>query len=182
MCVFIFFLFLLPGSILSACVHVLNWTQKHIINRVQRICAGQMCVCACACVCVSACLYFFILSYQIPHWQHVIKLRSHWIVLHGHEDSVENDADGDTQVHKRVHHHKVHPLLKEHPGRTAIPLQKDVRKLVPARGTWPLKVIKFCQCLKEVWQFCLLFITKQNVFFLRVDCPFFVLEIDVNWV
>lgn len=69
--------------------------------------------------------------YQVPHAQHVLKLLRHGVVLHGHEESVEHDADGDAQVHKGVHHHQLDKLLQLHPGMAAIPDQECVGEFVP---------------------------------------------------
>lgn len=44
-------------------------------------------------------------AYQVPHGQHVLKLLCHGVMLHGHEECVEHNADGDAQVHEGVHHH-----------------------------------------------------------------------------
>lgn len=81
-------------------------------------------------------------TYQIPHRQHIVKLRGHGVVLHGHEEGVEHNADSDSQVNKRVHHNKVYPLFKDHPGGTAVPLQEKVSKFVPARWAWPLSLLQ----------------------------------------
>lgn len=69
--------------------------------------------------------------YQVPHTQHVLELLCHGIVLHGHEESVEHDADGDAQVHEGVHHHQLDKLLQLHPRRAAVPDQECVGEFVP---------------------------------------------------
>lgn len=63
-------------------------------------------------------------------------------MLHGHEQCVEHDADGDGQVHKRVHHHEMHPLFKDHPFLAAVPLEERVGKLVPGRRARPLSLLQ----------------------------------------
>lgn len=63
-------------------------------------------------------------------------------MLHGHEQSVEYNADGDGQVDKRVHYHKMHPLFEEHPLLATVPLEKLVGKLVPGRRTRPLGLLQ----------------------------------------
>lgn len=37
-------------------------------------------------------------SYQIPDGEHAVELVGHGVVLHGHEQSVEDDAHSDGQV------------------------------------------------------------------------------------
>lgn len=69
--------------------------------------------------------------YQVPHAQHVLKLLCHGVVLHGHEESVEHDADGDAQVHEGVHHHQLDKLLQLHPRKAAVPDQECVGEFVP---------------------------------------------------
>lgn len=77
-------------------------------------------------------------AYQIPYGEHVFKLWGHGMVLHGHEQRVQHNADGDGQVNKWIHDNQVHYLLQLHPVRVAFPDQERVGKLVPARGTLPL--------------------------------------------
>ena len=72
-----------------------------------------------------------IAAYQVPHGQHVLKLLRHGVMLHGHEDCVEHNADGDAQVHEGVHHHQLDKLLQLQPQRTAVPDQERVGKFVP---------------------------------------------------
>lgn len=47
--------------------------------------------------------YLALLSYQISHGEHMLELGGHGVVLHGHEQRVQHDADGDGQVNKRIH-------------------------------------------------------------------------------
>lgn len=70
-------------------------------------------------------------AYQVPHSQHVLKLLCHGVVLHGHEQCVEHDADGDAQVHEGVHHHQFDKFLQLQPWIAAVPHQKHVGKFVP---------------------------------------------------
>ena len=72
----------------------------------------------------------------------MVELRRHGVVLHGHEQGVEDDADGDGQVHKGVHHHKVDPVLGRHPELAAVPLQEEVGEAVPAGGTGSLGLLQ----------------------------------------
>lgn len=58
-------------------------------------------------------------------------------MLHGHEDSVEDDADGDAEVNKRVHYEGVETLFEPLPATAAIPLQEDVSEGVPTSRTRP---------------------------------------------
>lgn len=77
---------------------------------------------------------------QVSNAQHLLELRCHWIVLHGHEQSVEDDADSDGEVEERVHDKGVEQLLE--PTVAAIPLQEDVSKGVPAWRTGSLVLFK----------------------------------------
>lgn len=72
-----------------------------------------------------------IAAYQVPHGQHVFELLRHGVMLHGHEERVEHDADGDAQVHEGVHDHQLDKLLQLHPRRAAVPDQEHVGKFVP---------------------------------------------------
>lgn len=56
----------------------------------------------------------------------MLKLLCHWVVLHGHEHGVENDADSDCQVHKGVHHDQVNNLLDLQPEGAAFPDKEGV--------------------------------------------------------
>lgn len=63
-------------------------------------------------------------------------------MLHGHEQGVEHNADGDSQVDKRVHHHNVHPLFKDNTWLAAVPLQEDISKLVPGGWACPMGLLQ----------------------------------------
>lgn len=70
---------------------------------------------------------------------------SHGVVLHRHEERVEDDADGDGQVNKRVHDYQVHDVLDLQPDGTTLPDEEDVGKLVPAGRTLPLRFLQLCE-------------------------------------
>lgn len=70
-------------------------------------------------------------AYQVPNTQHVLKLLRHGVMLHGHEECVEHNADGDAQVHEGVHHHQLDKLLQLPPRETAVPHQERVGKFIP---------------------------------------------------
>ena len=89
-----------------------------------------LCVC---CVTSIVCVHV-VRPHQVAHAQHVLEGRGHGVVLHGHEERVEDDADCDGQVHEGVHHHHVHHLLEPQPGGVAVPDQVGVGELVPAGG------------------------------------------------
>lgn len=74
------------------------------------------------------------LPYQVAHGEHVVKVLGHGVVLHGHEEGVEHDADGDAQVHKGVHNDQEDNVLELHPRGTAVPDEHFVRTLVPPWG------------------------------------------------
>lgn len=83
-------------------------------------------------------------SYQVPDGEHAVELVSHGIVLHGHEERVEDDADGDGEVQEGVHHHDLHQLLHLKPHRAALPNQVTVGKRVPAGVTLLMGLLQFC--------------------------------------
>lgn len=64
-------------------------------------------------------------------------------MLHGHEKGVEDDTDGDGQVHKGIHDNQVHNLLDFNPHRGALPDQECVSKLIPAWRTLALRLLQF---------------------------------------
>lgn len=63
-------------------------------------------------------------------------------MLHSHEDSVEDNADGDGEVDKWVRDNHVKPLLDPAPAAATVPLQEDVSKHIPTWRTWPLLTLK----------------------------------------
>lgn len=75
----------------------------------------------------------------------MLELGGHGVVLHGHEQRVQHDADGDGQVNKRIHDNQVHNLLQLHPVWVALPDQECVGKFVPARGALPLGLFQLCR-------------------------------------
>ena len=66
--------------------------------------------------------------YQVPNWQHTAELLCHGIVLHGHEKGIQDNADGDGQVNKRVHYDQVDEMFHLQPWFTAVPNQTHVSK------------------------------------------------------
>lgn len=64
-------------------------------------------------------------------------------MLHGHEDSIEDDTDGDAQVYKRVHNDGIEVSLEPSPTVTTAPLQEDVSKGIPTWRTQPLVIFIF---------------------------------------
>lgn len=53
----------------------------------------------------------FTLTYQIAYVQHVVKLLRHLVMLQGHEERVQHNAEGDGEVSKWVHYHKLDKFL-----------------------------------------------------------------------
>ena len=83
-------------------------------------------------------------SYQVSDAQHAVELVGHGVVLHGHEERVEDDADGDGQIQEGVHHHDLHQLLHPQPAGAALPHQVTVGEGVPARVTLLMGLLQFC--------------------------------------
>lgn len=48
-------------------------------------------------------------------------MRVHFVMLHGQEDSVDDDADGDRQLRKGVSHHDSQGFLNAQPPGAAAP-------------------------------------------------------------
>lgn len=63
-------------------------------------------------------------------------------MLHGHEGSVQDDADGDAEVNKWIHDDGIETLFEPSPTATTVPLQEDVGKGIPTWRTWPLIMLK----------------------------------------
>lgn len=83
-------------------------------------------------------------SHQVPDREHVLKVRRHWIMLHGHEECVQHDADRDGQVDEGIHHNQIDDLLDLQPFRAALPDQEGVGKLVPTWRTRTLRLLQLC--------------------------------------
>lgn len=64
-------------------------------------------------------------------------------MLHGHEDGVKDDTDGDAEVNKRIHYDGKETLFEPTPAATTVPLQEGVGKGIPTWRTWPLIILKF---------------------------------------
>lgn len=80
-------------------------------------------------------------SDQVSNAQHVTEGIRHRVMLHGHEDGVEDNADGDSQVDKWIHDDDIQPLFDPPPAATAVPLQEEVGKTVPTWRTRPLVLL-----------------------------------------
>lgn len=83
-------------------------------------------------------------SYQVSDGEHAIELVCHRVMLHGHEERVEDDADSDGQVQEGIHHHDLHQLLHLQPEGAALPHQVTVGKDVPAGVTLLMGLLQFC--------------------------------------
>ena len=70
-------------------------------------------------------------------------MRGHGIVLHGHEQGVEDDADSDGQVHEGVHDDQIDDLLDLQPDGTTLPDEDHVGELIPPRWTTTLRFLQF---------------------------------------
>lgn len=51
----------------------------------------------------------------------MLKTLVHFVMLHGQEDSIDYDADGDGQLSKGVGHHGSQGLLEAYPPGTTVP-------------------------------------------------------------
>lgn len=74
----------------------------------------------------------------------MVKVLSHGVVLHSHEEGVEHDADGDTQVHEGVHDDQVDYMFELHPRGTAVPDEHFVCTLVPPRWALLMGLFQLC--------------------------------------
>lgn len=83
-------------------------------------------------------------SYQISYSQDVFKLWCHGMVLHGHKQGVQDNADGDGQVHKRVHDDQVHNLFQFYPVRVTLPDEEGIGKFIPAWRALSLRLFQLC--------------------------------------
>ncbi len=63
---------------------------------------------------------------QMRHSQQLFKLHCHWIMHHGHEDGVEDEADAYPEVKERVRDESVELLSEPPPASTTAPLQEEV--------------------------------------------------------
>lgn len=88
-------------------------------------------------------------SNQVANSKNPLKLFSHGVVLHGHEERVEDDAHGDGQVQEGVHHHDVHLLLQPQPAGAAAPHQVPVGEHVPARVALLMGLLQLCGGAEE---------------------------------
>lgn len=83
--------------------------------------------------------------YQVAYRQHGVELLSHWVVLQSHEEGVEHNAYGDTQVQERIHHHVLHPLFNLPPPGAALPDQVPLGKRVPAGMALLSGLLQLCK-------------------------------------
>lgn len=84
-------------------------------------------------------------TYQVTNRQDPLKVFSHGVVLHGHEQSVEDNTNSDGQVNKWVHDNQVDYVFDFQPDGTAFPDEDGVGKLVPTGGTLSLRLLQLCK-------------------------------------
>lgn len=87
---------------------------------------------------------------QVASAQDVLEMGSHRVVLHGHEEGVEDNTDGDGKVNKWVHDNQVDDMLDLQPKWKALPDEEDVGKFVPAGRALPLRLLQFCTTRNKV--------------------------------
>lgn len=91
-----------------------------------------------------------VVSNQVASGQDALEMGSHRVVLHGHEEGVEDNTDGDGKVDKWVHDNQVDDMLDLQPKWKALPDEEDVGKFVPAGRTLPLRLLQFCTVRNKV--------------------------------
>lgn len=75
---------------------------------------------------------------QIRNTQMHFKITGHWIMLHGHEDDVDDEADDDRKVKERVHDDCVESLFEPPPTATTVPLEEEVSQ---DGATWKARLL-----------------------------------------
>lgn len=70
-------------------------------------------------------------------------------MLHGQEDSIDYDADGDGQLGKGVRHHSFQGLLKAQPLRATVPHEVFGCQVFPTREAGLLGLLLFWRRKKE---------------------------------
>ncbi len=88
-------------------------------------------------------------SHQVASSQNILKMGSHGVVLHGHEEGVEDNTDGDGQVNKRVHDNQVDDVLELQPLGKTLPDEEGIGKLVPTGRALPLRLLQLCRGRQE---------------------------------
>lgn len=83
-------------------------------------------------------------SYQISYSQDMFKLWCHRMVLHCHKQCIQDNADGDGQVHKRVHNDQVYNLFQLYPVGVTLPDEESVGKFIPAWRALSLRLFQLC--------------------------------------
>lgn len=81
-------------------------------------------------------------GHQIPDIQEPLKVRGHGEVVHSHEDSVENNADGNAEVNKGIRDDNQENGFDFPPAATAVPLQEDSGQRIPTGRTRPLVLLQ----------------------------------------
>lgn len=65
-------------------------------------------------------------THIVSHLEEVLEAAVHPVVVHGHEECVDDDAERDEQLHKWVKHQQLHQLGKLIPEPTTVPHTEDV--------------------------------------------------------
>lgn len=74
----------------------------------------------------------------------MFKLWRHRMVLHCHKQGIQDNADGDSQVHKRVHYNQVHNLFQFYPIGVTLPDEESIGKFIPAWWAFSLRLFQLC--------------------------------------
>lgn len=82
--------------------------------------------------------FLFFNTDQISEIYVHFKLRRHWIMHHGHEVDVDDEADDDHEVKERVRDNGVEPLFEPPPTAATVPLQEEVGQDEATWRTQPL--------------------------------------------
>lgn len=70
--------------------------------------------------------------------QHRRKTLVHFVMIHGQEDSVDDDTNGDGQLSKRISHHGSQGLLNAQPLGATVPHKVSGCQVFP---TWEARLL-----------------------------------------
>lgn len=65
-------------------------------------------------------------THIVSHLEEVLEAAVHAVVVHGHEERVDDDAEGDEQLHEGIKHQQLHQLGKLFPGPATVPYTEQV--------------------------------------------------------
>lgn len=89
-----------------------------------------------------------LVTYKIGILKNFLKVRVHIVMVHCHEQSVDDNAERDEQFHKWIEHNQRDQLLYANPTPATVPHAQNIQTFETVGGDaflhWPIIITRHC--------------------------------------